>query len=265
MTPPDLLDRVASCRLRAPACSDAAPYCECVAGELSGGYRNRVLRTNDVVQRGPMSAYSVQLLRFLAEREWRYAPRVVSADESCSVVSFVDGEAALSWDAQRRIGEPTALVAVATMVRELHDLTAGTPLATGAEVACHNDLDPRNTIYRWDAGPVVPVAFIDWDLAGPGARVHDLAHVCWTFSGLRLEADADLVKRQIRTVVEAYGWDGSLQEVVDSMLWWQERCWKGIIEEAHAGSVTSQAMINDGIVAEIQRDYEWTRRELASL
>jgi hypothetical protein len=48
------------------------------------------------------------------------------------------------------------------LVREFHDLTAGTPLATGGEVVCHNDLSPKNTVYR-DSGAARSVrdAF-DW-------------------------------------------------------------------------------------------------------
>ncbi len=73
------------------------------------------------------------------------------------------------------------------MVREFHDLTAGTPLARGAEVVCHNDLSPKNTVYRGDDGAVLmPAAFLDWDLAAPGERIHDVAHVCWQSSAWAL-------------------------------------------------------------------------------
>jgi len=34
-----------------------------------------------------------------------------------------------------------------------------------------------------------PVAFIDWDLAVPGRRIHDVAHVCWQYLGLGPGAD----------------------------------------------------------------------------
>ena len=69
-------------------------------------------------------------------------------------------------------------------MREFHDLTAGTPLAAGAEVVCHNDLSPKNTVHRDGGTGLAPVAFIDWDLAAPGERIHDIAHVCWQYLAL---------------------------------------------------------------------------------
>ena len=77
-----------------------------------------------------------------------------------------------------------SLVRVAELVREFHDLTVGTPLAGDAQVVCHNDLAPNNTVYSPDGSGLCPVAFIDWDLAAPGRRIHDVAHVCWQYLGL---------------------------------------------------------------------------------
>ena len=64
----------------------------------------------------------------------------------------------------------------AELVREFHDLTPGTPLAGDAQVVCHNDLAPNNTVYSPGGSGLRPVAFIDWDLAAPGQRIHDVAH-----------------------------------------------------------------------------------------
>lgn len=80
--------------------------------------------------------------------------------------------------------EPRSLAAVARLTRRLHDLTAGTALAGEAEVACHHDLSPANTVYDVSGGWWRPVAFIDWDLAAPGRRLADLAHLCWQYAGL---------------------------------------------------------------------------------
>ena len=55
----------------------------------------------------------------------------------------------------------------------VHDLTAGTHLAGPAEVVCHNDLSPRNSVYRDTGHGLRPFAFLDWDIAAPGARLRD--------------------------------------------------------------------------------------------
>jgi aminoglycoside phosphotransferase (APT) family kinase protein len=73
---------------------------------------------------------------------------------------------------------------VARLVREFHDLTAGTDLAGGAEVLCHNDLHPNNTVYRETEEGGLPYAFVDRDLAAPGRAIEDVAHVCWTWLDL---------------------------------------------------------------------------------
>ena len=82
------------------------------------------------------------------------------------------------------ISSAQSLIAVARLVRQFHDLSAGTTLAGDQETICHNDLSPKNTVYRDLGAGLSPVAFIDWDLAAPGKRIHDLAHVCWQYIGL---------------------------------------------------------------------------------
>lgn len=91
-------------------------------------------------------------------------------------------------------------------MREFHDLTAGTPLAAGAEVVCHNDLSPKNTVYRDTGAGLSPVTFIDWDIAAPGERVHDIAHVCWQYLDLGPSvADPAAASRRMRLICDAYG------------------------------------------------------------
>jgi hypothetical protein len=45
-------------------------------------------------------------------------------------------------DTVRRVTSDASVALVAVLVREFHDLTAGTPPAAGAEVVRHNDLSP---------------------------------------------------------------------------------------------------------------------------
>src|ERR1700727_3956491 len=100
------------------------------------------------------------------------------------VLSFIDGHVAWEPAQPPSVTSDASLAGVARLVREFHDLTAGTALAGGAEVVCHNDLSPKNTVYRDDGAGLRPTTFIDWDIAGPGERIHDLAHVCWQYLAL---------------------------------------------------------------------------------
>ena len=109
------------------------------------------------------------------------------------------------------VGSDASLARTAELVREFHDLTARTTQAGevvdgSEEVVCHNDLSPKNTVYRDAGAGLLPVAFIDWDLAAPGQRIHYVAQVCWTYLRLGTEmTDVARAARRIRLICTAYG------------------------------------------------------------
>jgi hypothetical protein len=212
-----------------------------------------------------MPEYGVRLLTFLTAQGWPYSPRIVATSQAESVLQYVDGVAAITPGLKEAAAADASLAAVAAVVRELHDLTSGSSYAARAEVACHNDLDPRNTIYRVAEDALLPVALIDWDLAGPGERVHDLAHVCWTYTRLGPGADRSVIRHRLDVIVSGYGWDGSMAEVVDAMLWWQDRCWRGIATEAEAGDEAMRALVRNGVVESVKSEYSWTHDNLRSV
>lgn len=216
-----------------------------------------------MVHRGATSPYAVDLLRFLTAQEWPHSPALISSTTKTSVLVYVDGTAAITPEQRAAAAEDAALALTARIVRELHDLTAGTRFAGSSEVACHNDLDPRNTIYRRDGDVLCPVALIDWDLAGPGRRVHDLAHLCWTYTGINPTADPGLIRHRVRVCLDAYEWAGTDDEVVSAMLWWQDRCHRGIRAEADAGDPAMQALVSNGVMDEVRNDYDWTLQNLS--
>jgi hypothetical protein len=79
----------------------------------------------------------------------------------------------------------------------------------GREVICHNDLAPKNTVYRDSGSGLAPAAFIDWDLAAPGERIHDDAHVCWQYLGLGPGvADPAKASERMRLICDTYGLPG---------------------------------------------------------
>jgi hypothetical protein len=163
------------------------------------------------------------------------------------------------------VSSDESLVAVARLVREFHDLTAGTALAGDQEVVCHNDLSPKNTVCRPVGGELRPVAFSDWDLAAPGARIHDIAHVCRPYLGLGpAVTDIGNAARRMRSIADSYG-PADRSRLVSAVLWWQDRCRRGIDAGADAGDVAMVRLREAGVVGEARKAYEWVSEQREAL
>ena len=114
----------------------------------------------------PNAPFVHELLRYLDEVAFDGAPRLLGIDaRGREVLSFVEGKAQHDHDAYRPSG--TRLTRVAALIRQFHDITAGSALARGAEIVAHNELGPHNKVFSGDH----PVAFIDRDDAAPGTRL----------------------------------------------------------------------------------------------
>jgi aminoglycoside phosphotransferase (APT) family kinase protein len=137
-----------------------------------------------------------EYLRHLESAGFAGAPRVHGIEGDREVLSFLPGEVAAdpAWQPGHGHRLPSytrsieALRAAARLLRRLHDGSAGfEPVNTRyrfhphapapGEVICHGDLGPWNTVYR----DGLPVAFIDWDSAGPASPLTDLAAAAWAF------------------------------------------------------------------------------------
>ena len=229
---------------------------------LRGGSVNTVVRAGDTVRRQPGGRFVHELLGFFERSGWGGAPRFLGLDEQGrEILSFVEGyvpwqESGMPGVTAETVMADASLARVAELVREFHDLTAGTLLAGDAEVVCHNDLAPSNTVYSPGESGLCPVAFIDWDLAAPGRRIHDVAHVCWQYLGLGPGALVGPAARGIRLICDAYRLDGR-DEILDVIMWWQDRCWRGIQAGAEAGEEAMVRLRDDGAVREVRAAFEW--------
>jgi Phosphotransferase enzyme family len=191
-----------------------------VGGDVNVG-ENVVVRVGATVRR-PVSdrmAAVHALLRHFERAGFEGAPRVIGVDErGREVLSFVEGDAAL-----RPVPSGDDVVhELGRLLRRMHDAQAGFTLPDGAswpsrpvpptpgDVVCHHDLFPPNIVFR----DGLPVALIDWDLAGPASRLYDVASAANHWAPLRPDDQAAAwgltgVDRpaRLRLLCDGYGLD----------------------------------------------------------
>jgi hypothetical protein len=168
---------------------------------LEGAVANvgRVHRVGNTVRRpvAPHRQATHSVLRHLAQVGFPGAPKLLDFDEHYERLSWIPGQAACSPLPEWALGADQ-LVSVAELVRDFHRAVASyrpagaqlwpTPVPDRyrSEDISHNDLHPGNIIFSGGEA----VGLIDFDLAGPGGRIWDLATLlrCWS----PLVADVDL-------------------------------------------------------------------------
>jgi Phosphotransferase enzyme family len=237
---------------------------------LAGGFVTPVVRVGDTVRRQPPEdpEFVHALLGWFERHGWAGAPRFLGTDRrGREVLSFIGGHVAWEPAQPPSVTSDASLAEVARLVREFHDLTAGTALAGEAEVVCHNDLSPKNTVYRDGGAGLRPTTFIDWDIAAPGERIHDVAHVCWQYVGLGPGlSDADTAGRRIGVICDAYGL-ADRDGLLEAILWWQDRSWRGIEDGAAAGHPAMIRLRDCGAARSVRDAFDWVaahRDELAA-
>ncbi|HEU5230760.1 MAG TPA: phosphotransferase [Ktedonobacteraceae bacterium] len=180
-----------------------------LGGQLTPG----IVCVGDTVRRPPKSnaAFVHDLLLWLEDQEFRFAPRFLGIDEQGrDILSYLEGH---TWSESGSGLLDDLLVQAARAIRHLHDITAGSPLAQGQEIVAHNELGPHNTIFHKDQ----LIGLIDWDDAAPGTRLRDLANAVYNYVDVGHWANqtADEQARRIRLMCAAYGWDDPIAIVND--------------------------------------------------
>jgi Ser/Thr protein kinase RdoA (MazF antagonist) len=192
------------------------------------------------------------VLRHFARYDWPGAPRYLGADEQGrQILTYLEGYVPRGLAQPPAIWADRSLVRIAKLVRQFHDLTAGTRLAGDDEVVCHNALSPATTVYRDDGAGLVPYAFIDWDRAAPGKRVHDVAHICWRFLDLGPRRTNPVgAAGLVRMLADSYGLANRDRRVlVDAILW--------CLQRALYGSTRPDA--------DVKQAYDWVAAHRATL
>jgi aminoglycoside phosphotransferase (APT) family kinase protein len=156
---------------------------------LSGGSQTEVRRAGEVVYRSakPQSRTVVAFLRHLSDAGFTAAPVPIGdgfSPDGREQFGFIAGHSP-----QPRAWSDEATWEVGRLLRHLHTLSASfrapedavwhpwfaRSLSGGEQVIGHGDLGPWNIL----AVDGLPVAFIDWDNAGPVDPIWELAMVAW--------------------------------------------------------------------------------------
>ncbi|KAA8746310.1 MULTISPECIES: phosphotransferase [Paenibacillus] len=157
---------------------------------LSGGNVNQVVRIGETVRRSAKpDPYVVKLLLHLEKVGYNHAPRFLGIDEQGrEILSYLEGIVPGNDypGFEEYMWSDESLIEVAKLLRSYHDATVEFtttsvstnryPGITEDEVVCHNDFAPYNVVYKDGR----PQGIIDFDMAGPGPRMWDIAYTLYT-------------------------------------------------------------------------------------
>jgi len=241
---------------------------------LQGGNITSVTRIGETVHRtsGPWSVAVQSLLQYLERRGFNGAPRFLGFDQQGrEILSFVEGEVG-KYPLQSYMWSDENVVEAAFFLRRYHDATVGYIAPNGAtwqfeypdksqhEVICHNDVAPYNIVYRNEK----PQALIDWDTAGPGPRVWDIAYSLYRFVPLSHAQDMQLLgltdpakqAHRLRLFLDAYGLTLPYTEILDVVERRLQALCTFLLEQT--ANPVYQKLLEDGHL-------DYYRREIAAL
>ena len=189
------------------------------------------------------------LLSHLSDAGVDGIPRVLGFDdEGREILTYLPGRT-VAVDTEQAPDE--TLAASAVWLRRFHDAVraydpgprswrqSAASLEPG-QLICHNDTGAYNWIVQGDRF----AGMIDWDQAGPGQPLDDLAFLCWSGIPLFRETQARDAARRVRIAAEAYGGVGPaalLDAIADRMQRASDRIAAGI-ERGDPGMLSLQTL-----------------------
>ncbi|MCA1054007.1 phosphotransferase [Rossellomorea aquimaris] len=249
--------------------------------KLEGGNVSNVYRAGNTVRREmkPDSQKIHRLFEHLESRGYPHSPNFLGVDEKGrEVLSFIEGEAG-NYPLKDYMWSDDILIEIARMLRLYHDAVSdfqygddwtsidNTPQPF--EVLCHNDFAIYNIIFNKQK----PVGIIDFDVAGPGPRLWDIAYTLYTctpLSRIKYSADgeaihydpsmhAEMIKNRIHLFFKAYGINKD-KGVIDMVILRLEGILKTIQRKACEGDPAFQRMIEEGHLEHYREDIAFIQK-----
>jgi len=176
--------------------------------ELAGGNSNQsVVKIGNTVRRtmGASSPTVHRLLKFLEKQGFNASPKVLGIDDQGrEILSYIEGRCDITEDAWE---SDSILISAALLLKNLHEAMSDYarhpddswgyeyPDKNQHEIICHNDFGLYNVVIENDRCGGV----IDFDLAGPGPKLRDVAYAVYWFVPISQSAD-DMKKYAIRDI-----------------------------------------------------------------
>jgi aminoglycoside phosphotransferase (APT) family kinase protein len=234
-----------------------------------------IVREGDRVERPayPWASTVHSLLRFLRANGFDAAPEPIDVAEGREMLRWIPG--ASGADGWAKVVPEQGLRAFARFLRSYHDATEGFTLsdrspwafrtgpAAPGEVICHGDFGPWNVVWSSDG----PVGLLDFDFAGPGDRMLDIAYAlayvvpfCGNEEATRWRAYPAPPDRQKRMSIfaEAYGLTDT-SGLVDAVIERQELDIHHVRSLAARGFDPQRSWVRDGYLDELAERVRWSR------
>lgn len=206
------------------------------------------------------------LLLHLEDAGFTGAPRSFGWDDhGRHLVEFVAGTRADHPGAPEEALDPQR---IGRFMRSMHDaLESFEPpdyalwfdglAAPGGDLIVHHDIAPSNIVVKSDG----TLAAIDWDAAGPGTRLWDLAYAGHAFAPL-YQADGDIgnASRRLRGLVDGYGLsEEQRKELLPLLSMRSERMYEYLDKMRATGASPWTELWERGIGTVWRADAQWIR------
>ena len=147
------------------------------------------------------SSFAHNVLKWLEDKGVTASPRFIGlTGDGREITTFLEGVSPynLGWFSEEQIFE------AARIIKHLHSCLSDFPGCSKNQTVCHNDLSPCNFMFK----DGLPYAVFDWDAAGIGDPVNDVAYAVWLWLDIGNEQNSvgELCKKT-KIMLDAYGLD----------------------------------------------------------